>query len=257
MTYSLRTFAFITGAASGIGKATTFAFARYGIRQFGIGDINVQMLHEVVDELKSSYPDIQVLQFSLDVSSETAVNEAVNNTAKHFSRLDIAVNNAGISGPMLPTPDVDYEAWRKLFDVNLHGVWLCERAEITQMLQQENKGLRYGRGVIVNVSSIHGLGGSTSGGAAYPTSKHAVIGLTKSDSNKFACQGIRINAICPGYVETPLVAKARAASEIINLEISKTPMKRLGQVDEIADCIAFMVSPMASFMTGSALVVDG
>ena len=147
----------------------------------------------------------------MDVSEERSVNSAVEQTVKQFSRLDIAVNNAGIGGEKL-THEQELEEWRRVMSVNLDGVWLCQRAQIRQMLKQEpiSPPPRGNRGVIINVASMLGLVASSPAapGASYTSSKHGVMGLTKSDAAIYASQGIRINAVCPGYIATPLLQDA-------------------------------------------------
>lgn len=123
-------------AIPGIGKSTAMAFAHHGLRQLALGDIDATSLKQTASEMKASYPDMDIMELRLNVSSESEVEAAVSSIVAKFGRLDIAVNNAGISGPTIPTPSVDFQAWKSLFDVNLHGVWLCQRAELRQMLTQ-------------------------------------------------------------------------------------------------------------------------
>lgn len=196
----------------------------------------------------------------LDVCDSKAVDFTVAQAVRKFGRIDVGVNVAGISGKAgTGTADEGAEKnWMNVLDINLNGVFRCQSALIRAMLKQDNLGVRVGRGNIINVSSMFGVVGTPMELAAspYTSSKHAILGLTKGDATFYAAQMIRINAICPGYVETPLLAQAKEAG-LMDGEIAKTPMKRMADVDEVADCIVFMASPMASFMTGSSLVVDG
>ncbi|KAM5357648.1 hypothetical protein ACJZ2D_016050 [Fusarium nematophilum] len=202
-------------------------------------DVDRESLTKTVDDFKSRYNDVEVYQKVIDIASEGAVQAAADETMARFGRIDIAVNNAGISGPRGPATDINFMDWKAAIDVNLHGLWLCQRAEISQMLKQEAVDSRRGRGTIVNMASMYGTVGISSPqpATAYAASKHAVVGLTKTDASTFAEHGIRINAICPGYVETPLL---RAATQAGNMdgEIAKTPMKRLGTVEEIVDLLS-------------------
>lgn len=213
-----------------------------------------------MDALKESNPDVHVLDIEMDTSKETSVIDAVDQTIKHFGRVDIAVNNAGVGGPQKSTPEVELSEWENLMSINVTGVWLCQRAQIKQMLKQEPLASdgRHGRGVIVNVASMLGLVASSPAAiaTAYTTSKHAVMGLTKTDAAQYAPEGIRINAMCPGYVETPLLKSARDSGFMAE-ELKKVPMQRLASMEEIADSIVYLASPLSSFVVGHGLAVDG
>lgn len=196
----------------------------------------------------------------MDTSKEDSVQSAIDQTVKTFGRIDIAVNNAGIGGKAKPTAEGDFADWQRVISVNLHGVWLCQRAQIRHMLQQEPlvPPPRGSRGVIVNVASMLGLVASspTTPACEYTASKHGVVGLTRTDGVAYASQGIRINAICPGYIATPLL-KSATARGVMAGEMAKVPQGRLGEMEEIADSIVYLSSPMSSFMTGATLAVDG
>ncbi|KAK4542635.1 hypothetical protein LTR36_006684 [Oleoguttula mirabilis] len=198
-------------SSTGIGQYTAYAFAKYGVRQLALCDIKPEALEQTSNELKKNFPDVEILSIQMDTSKEDEVNSAVDQTVKKFSRLDIAVNNAGISGGG-PTDQLEFEDWRRVLSINLDGVWLCQRAQIRQMLKQEplDPLPRGNRGVIVNVSSMLGLVASAPAtpAPAYTASKHGVMGLTKTDATMYASRGIRINACCPGYVATPLLKDA-------------------------------------------------
>ncbi|KAH7348301.1 3-oxoacyl-reductase [Rhexocercosporidium sp. MPI-PUGE-AT-0058] len=250
--------AFLTGAATGLGKATAFNLAKHGMKCLALADLNREHLLTTSEAIKSQYPDVEIAYMQVDVRDEEGVNNAVLQAVKRFGRVDVAINFAGIAGTGKATDESEEQAWLKVIDINLNGVWRSQRAELRAMVKQENLGTREGRGNIINVASMYGIIGMPANITAspYSASKHGVLGLTKSDASHYAAQGIRINAICPGYVSTPLLAAAESAGTMSE-EIAKTPMKRMGGVDEIADCLVFMASPMASFMTGSSLVVDG
>ncbi|KAI9371748.1 hypothetical protein BJX61DRAFT_11930 [Aspergillus egyptiacus] len=251
--------AFITGAASGIGKATAYSFLKHGVRQLALADINLGATEKTTQEIQSAFPDTELLPLRIDVTSESSIDEAVTETVRRFGRIDFAVNNAGIAGFPGLSADITAEAWNKTIDVNLHGVWMSSRAEIRAMLKQEKRvdSPRHNRGVIINVASMYGVVATSlnTSVVAYTAAKHAVVGLTRADAVAYAPQDIRINAICPGYVATPLIHDG--VSEWMQKEIEKTPAGRLATADEIADHITFLASPMSSFMFGAAMVADG
>ncbi|PYI04187.1 NAD(P)-binding protein [Aspergillus sclerotiicarbonarius CBS 121057] len=255
----LRGIAFITGAASGIGKATAYSLAQHGVRQLAIADINFPAAQDTAHDLQSQFSDVQALPLNLNVADPASIKSAITKTVARFGRIDYAVNSAGIVGSTAYSSEHDIADWQKTLDVNLNGVWMASREEIAVMMTQEkmDDSPRSNRGVIVNVASAYGLVGSSRDLpiVAYTASKHAVVGFTKADALTYAPLGIRINAICPGYVETPLLGLLTPEGK--QKEESKTPLGRMGQPDEIGDAITFMLSPMSSYMYGSAMVVDG
>ncbi|KAM0274950.1 hypothetical protein ACHAQH_007718 [Verticillium albo-atrum] len=257
----LRGAAFITGAASGIGQYTALAFAKHGINRLALADINGTLLAKTTAALKAQHPSIEVLSLDLNVQKPEEVDRGIAETVKRFGRLDIAVNNAGIGGSGRATHEIDESEFARVLDVDLHGVWRCQRAELKAMLEQEDLGTRIGRGRIINVASMYGLVAPAHHLAhtAYTTAKHGVLGLTRADANTYGPKGVRVNAICPGYVETPLVQKAMstAADSPLANDIARTPLQRMMQMEEVADCIAFLASDMSSAMQGAALVADG
>lgn len=224
----LRGAAFITGAGSGrsnlsptlrirltsqgIGQYTAYALARHGARQLALCDIKPSALEETTAELRKNNKDLEILNLEVDTRKEDSINSAVDQTVKKFGRIDIGINNAGIGGPLLQSIDVQLKDWENVIAVNLNGVFLCQRAQIRQMLKQEplDPPPRGSRGVIINTASMLGLTGASPGtpATAYAASKHGVVGLTKTDALTYARQGIRINAMCPGYVATPLLKSA-------------------------------------------------
>ncbi|KAJ5327697.1 hypothetical protein N7452_008087 [Penicillium brevicompactum] len=258
MTSQIQGIAFITGGASGIGKSTAFTLARNGIKGLALLDLNVSLLEDVRSEIQSQYPTVDVEIFQVNVADESSVNTAVQKTVERYGRIDIGVNCAGISGTPTSTHQMSLEEWRKVIDINQTGVWLCQRALIRQMLSQESRGLREGRGVIVNVSSMFGIGGPPGpfGIPHYTAAKHAVVGLTKMDAKAYSKDGIRINAICPGFVDTPII-KEQIESGSMDAQFQMTPIGRPAQVEEISDVMLFLCSVSSSYMCGAALVVDG
>ncbi|RVX69064.1 hypothetical protein B0A52_06777 [Exophiala mesophila] len=247
--------AFITGAASGIGKATAYSFAKYGASSLALADINVAGLKDITGEIKSQYPNIDIGTFEVDTGDEQSIISAHEAVVKQFGRIDYAVNNAGIAGSMKASTDMSLAEFKKSIDINMIGVWLCQREQLKQFLKQDPHNSV--RGTIVNLSSIYGkqVGSNTT---SYGTGKHGVIGLTRNDARNFAKDGIRINAVCPGYTATPMIKLPQAGVSVgMQQYLDNCPMGRLGEPDEIADVIVFLSSPMSRYVNGVDLSVDG
>jgi len=194
------------------------------------------------------------------LTSEDQVKQAFDKVISTFGRIDYAINNAGIGGPLVPTAELEPKDFDKVIAVNVKGVWLCSKYELKQMVTQTPlrgppfPGLQAQRGAIVNISSVLGLSAMPTQ-APYSSSKHAILGLTKADALDYALQGIRVNAVCPGFIETPLLTPAIRQALAKNIE--KTPLKRLALPEEIANAVCFLVSEAASYVTGLSLPVDG
>ncbi|KAJ5720689.1 uncharacterized protein N7483_008623 [Penicillium malachiteum] len=242
MTFQVKGTAFITGGGSGIGKATAITLAENGISALALVDLNLIVLEATRDEIKARYPHVQGKIFKTNVAEEESVEDAVCKTVELFGSIDIGINCAGISGTPTPTHLMSLLEWQKVIDVNQTGVWLCQRALIRQMLKQESKGIREGRGLIVNVSSMFGVGG--------PPGPFRIPHYTA------AKHGILINAICPGFVDTPIIGE-QIKSGSMNPQFEMTPIGRPAQVEEISDVLLFLSSPGSSYMCGAALVADG
>ena len=239
--------ALVTGASSGIGLATARAFAAHGA-SVTLADINADALRAATDTLTAA--GHQVLGVVCDVSDEDGVAALVERTVATFGRLDMAFNNAGIMIPPSDAADEPADHFDRVNAINLRGVWACMKHELRQMRAQ-------GSGAIVNCSSLGGLVGLP-GRASYHATKHGVLGLTKSAALEYAPRGVRINAICPGTIDTPMVADMRAKGELDMTEaIGAQPIGRLGTADEIAAAVLWLCSPGASFVIGVALPVDG
>jgi NAD(P)-dependent dehydrogenase (short-subunit alcohol dehydrogenase family) len=242
--------ALVTGAGSGIGRASALAFAREGATVV-VADVDRDGGEQTVELILERGGAATFIP--ADVGQAPAVEALVAGTLQAHGRLDYAHNNAGISGLLAPNvAPVEYP--EALFDqvigINLKGVWLCLRQEVPPMLAQ-------GRGAIVNTASIMGLVGS-GGAGAYVASKHGVIGLTKSWALSYAAQGIRINAVCPGYIDTPMVQRGVALVPGLEQQVvARHPLGRLGTAEEVADAVIWLCSDAASFVTGHALVMDG
>lgn len=239
--------ALVTGAASGIGKATALAFARKGMHVV-ISDVDAEGVETTGREIRETGSDPLVLE--IDVSDQTQVRHMINRTAEHFGRLDFACNNAGIEGAQAFTTDCTTENWNRVIGVNLSGVWYCMKYEI-QLMQKR------GAGAIVNMSSIAGLVGFQ-GIPAYVASKHGILGLTKAAALEYAAAGIRVNAICPGAIETPMIHRFTSDDETATADlVANHPLGRMGTPEEIANAVVWLCLDEASFVTGQALAVDG
>jgi NAD(P)-dependent dehydrogenase (short-subunit alcohol dehydrogenase family) len=239
--------AFITGASSGMGLATTLAFAEAGAA-VALADINEAALTAAAKQLTDA--GHQALAIVCDVTDEDQVATAVDRTVETFGRLDMAYNNAGIQIPPTDAADESAEQFDRVNAINLRGIWASMKHELRHMRTQ-------GSGAIVNCSSLGGLVGIP-GRASYHATKHGVIGLTGSAALEYAPRGIRINAICPGTIDTPMVSDMIAKGELDRAEAEAgQPINRLGTADEIAQAVLWLCSPGASFVIGIALPVDG
>jgi NAD(P)-dependent dehydrogenase (short-subunit alcohol dehydrogenase family) len=239
--------ALVTGASSGMGLATAQAFAEAGASVV-LADIDEDALRAATDALTSAGQT--ALGVTCDVSDEEDVAALVAQTVASFGRLDMAFNNAGIMIPPSDAADEPADNFDRVDAINLRGVWACMKHELRQMRAQ-------GTGAIVNCSSLGGLVGLP-GRASYHASKHGVLGLTKSAALEYAPRGVRINAVCPGTIDTPMVARMIENGELDMAEaIENQPIGRLGHADEIAAAVLWLCSPAASFVVGVALPVDG
>jgi len=239
--------ALVTGASSGMGLATAQAFAQAGAAVV-LADINTSAVDAATDELAAA--GHQVLGLTCDVSSEDQVAAVVEQTTSTFGRLDMAFNNAGIMVPLTDAAEEPAESFDRVNVVNYRGVWACMKHELRQMRTQ-------GSGAIVNCSSLGGLVGGA-GRAGYHGSKHGILGLTRSAALEYAPRGIRINAVCPGTIDTPMVADMIDNDHFdASAAIANQPIGRLGRADEIAAAVLWLCSPGASLVVGVALPVDG
>jgi NAD(P)-dependent dehydrogenase (short-subunit alcohol dehydrogenase family) len=236
--------ALVTGAGSGMGAATARAFADAGASLILV-DRDAQKLNAVAGELTGT--GATVVSMVGDVSDEALARSAVERAVDAFGRLDMAYNNAGILGPMAPMSEETAQGYDEVQAVNLRGVWTFMKHELLQMQKQ-------GGGAIVNCSSLGGLVGLP-GRAAYHASKHGVIGLTKCAAMDNAARGIRVNAICPGCIDTPM--GDAIDPEAMKAFLKEQPIGRMGRAEEIAAAVLWLCSPGASFVLGVALPVDG
>ena len=238
----------VTGGSSGIGQASALAFHREGAKVIVVADLNLAGLEETVQRIKKAGGEALFIQADVSVVSE--VEALMHKVVATYGRLDCAFNNAGIEGTLAPTADCSEENWNRVLNVNLKGVWLCLKYEIQQMLKQ-------GGGTIVNMYSALGLVGMQ-GYPAYVASKHGVVGLTKTAALEYAQAGIRVNAVCPGVIRTPLLDRMIGGNrQVEEYLLSKEPVGRLGTAEEVAGAVVWLCSDAASFVTGTALSVDG
>ncbi|BAS26662.1 SDR family oxidoreductase [Limnochorda pilosa] len=240
----------VTGGSSGIGRATALAMAREGAR-VAVADVAVEGGEETVRMMTQAGGDAVFIR--TDVSRDSDVAALVRSTVDRFGRLDVAVNNAGIEGTLAPLAEYPEEMFDRVVAVNLKGVWLCMKHEIPELLEQ-------GGGAIVNMASILGLVAFPNA-AAYTAAKHGVVGLTRVAAVEYAARGIRVNAVCPGFIETPMVMERGVAAgrqrETYEKIAGLHPIGRLGKPEEIAGMVVALLSDRASFVTGAVLPVDG
>jgi NAD(P)-dependent dehydrogenase (short-subunit alcohol dehydrogenase family) len=237
--------ALVTGGSSGIGRATALAFAREGAK-VAIADVNATGGAETVRMIQAAGGEALFVQ--TDVSKAAEVDAAISNTMATYGRLDCAFNNAGI-GKRMPLTELTEADFDHALSINRKGVWLCMKYEIPHMVQQ-------GGGTIVNTASVWGVVAPHR--AAYVASKYGVVGLTKAAALEFAPAGLRVNAVCPGMIRTPMVeGSLQRDPQFEQLRISQHPIGRLGLPAEIAEAVLWLCSDSASFVTGHAMVVDG
>jgi NAD(P)-dependent dehydrogenase (short-subunit alcohol dehydrogenase family) len=239
---------FITGGLSGIGKACAIAAAREGAN-IAIADLKSDSVEKTMEEIKKINP--KAIFVECDVSNFKQVESAIQKVIATFITLDVALNNAGIGGKPGKVGEMSEESWLQVIGIDLNGVFNCMRHELPQMAKQKS-------GVIVNMASVMGKVGIPSS-SHYVAAKHGVIGLTETASLEYATDGIRINAICPGFIDTPLLTKAHINQnpEVRQHIIDLHPMKRLGKPEEIAKAFIFLACEDSSFVSGTALEIDG
>jgi NAD(P)-dependent dehydrogenase (short-subunit alcohol dehydrogenase family) len=236
----------VTGAASGIGQATALLYATHGAK-VAISDIHEQAGKKVADQIKSSGGE--AIFIKADVSDAQECEQLVIKTVAAFGRFDVAFNNAGIGGEANRIGDMSIEGWNKIIAVNLSSVFYCMKYQLLQMEKQ-------GNGVIINNSSILGSVGFANS-AGYVAAKHGVVGLTKNAALEYSPKGIRIIAIGPGFINTPLLTEAGIEGNIKQVLVQLHPIGRFGESNEVAELVVWLSSDKASFITGSYYAIDG
>jgi NAD(P)-dependent dehydrogenase (short-subunit alcohol dehydrogenase family) len=245
MTSLMGKVALVTGAGSGIGRATAMAFAAAGARVV-VSDIDEEGGNQTVAAIQAA--GHEAVFIVSDVSNSKSVETLIEESVRRFGRLDCAHNNAGVESAIAHIAEATEADWERTIAVNLKGVWLCMRAELRQMIKQ-------GYGVIVNTASVGGLTG-VPGNAAYSAAKHGVVGLSRTAALEYATAGIRVNAICPGLTRSGMTDRLiKAAPDLIRSVMP--PMQRIAEPHEIAAVVVFVCSDEASFISGQAIAVDG
>ena len=234
---------FITGGASGLGRAAAIAAAQEGARVV-IADLPTSDHAAALAEVRAT--GAEAVFIPLDVTNSANIQQAIATTVAQFGRLDLALNNAGIGEGFFSFLETSEESFQRIINVNLTGVFTCMKYELAQFMQQ-------GGGVIVNMSSLAGLKGAP-GLSAYVASKHGVLGLTRVAALEFARRNVRVNALCPYYIDTPLIKDA--PEEIRQQMVSASPMKRLGRAEEVAKAFIYLASDDSSYTNGTQLVID-
>lgn len=235
----------VTGGSFGIGKASAIAFAERGAKVVVADCIEDKETIDTITELGG-----EAIFVKCDVSKSADVKILVDKTIEKFGRLDYALNNAGIEGIVGNTIDCTEENWDKTVNVNLKGIWLCMKYEIPEMI-------KFGKGAIVNISSVAGIVGFQTL-PAYVASKHGIVGLTKTTALEFAKQNIRINAVCPGTIKTPMFERFTGNKKEIEQQYANMePIGRIGMPEEVAEAVVWLCSDASSFVTGHAMLVDG
>jgi NAD(P)-dependent dehydrogenase (short-subunit alcohol dehydrogenase family) len=238
--------ALVTGASSGMGLATAQAFAQAGA-SVALVDVKEEAVQQSVEKLVNE--GHRAIAIPCDVSKDAQVEAMVEQTVAEFGRLDAAFNNAGVMAKNALTADSTLEEFDRVIGVDLQGVWSCMKHELRQMERQ-------GGGAIVNCSSIGGIRGDR-GIPSYTASKHGVIGLTRAAALEYAAKGIRVNAVCPGTIDTPFARTAFKDEKEFAALSKSLPIGRIGKPEEIASVVLWLCSPGASYVVGHALVVDG
>lgn len=238
--------ALITGGSSGIGRAVALAWAREGAKVV-VSDVDRSGGEQTADQVRAAGGEAFFI--AADVGKPEDCEALVQGAVEKFGRLDIACNNAGIGGPQAPTADYPLDGWAQVIAINLSGVFYGMKYQLPAMLQN-------GGGAIINMASILGAVGFA-GAPAYAAAKHGVVGLTQATALEYSAQGVRINAVGPGFIHTPMISALEEDKAINDMLVAAHPIGRLGRAEEVAELVLWLSSDKASFVTGSYYPVDG
>ncbi|KAI9367767.1 hypothetical protein BJX61DRAFT_526987 [Aspergillus egyptiacus] len=257
ITIELPGVALITGAGGGIGAATAYAFVRAGCHRIAITDLKGDALETTKKSILEINPDAQVLAIAGDIADQSFVDSFASEVNQAYGRLDYLINCAGILGDALRTGETPIELFDRINRVNYRSVWLCSRAGFAQMLKQDPLPQHpEQRGAVVNIASQLGIV-ARPGAAPYCGSKSAVINMTRADAIDYSRDSIRVNCVCPGVIATAMTGETEERRKRFTPAAEIAPMKRMGTAEEVANTVLFLCSPLASFVQGHALVVDG
>ncbi|VUC26546.1 unnamed protein product [Clonostachys rosea] len=252
--------AIITGAGGALGRAIAQSLARHGVSKIGGLDISTSGLDGTKNTLAEAYPAVEFLPVQADLASADSTSEAICKVISAFGRIDYAINNAGVGQELAPSGDTSVEEFDRVMNVNFRGLWLCEKYELRQMEKQEARAVNpfnpsiKEKGSIVNVSSVLGFMAMPHLGV-YNSSKHATLGLTRTDAIDYAKKGIRVNTVAPGFIDTPLLLES--TRKALKTTIDRIPQGRLASPEEVADAVTFLLCGLATHITGVTLPVDG
>ena len=238
--------ALITGGSSGIGRAVALAWAREGAKVV-VSDVDRGGGEETVEQVRTAGGE--AIFIAADVGKPEECEALVRGAVEKFGRLDIACNNAGIGGPQAPTADYPLDGWAQVIGINLSGVFYGMKYQLPAMLKN-------GGGAIINMASILGAVGF-SGAPAYAAAKHGVVGLTQTAALEYSAQGVRINAVGPGFIHTPMISALEDNKAVNDMLVAAHPIGRLGRAEEVAELVLWLSSEKASFVTGAYYPVDG
>ncbi|KAJ5099732.1 Short-chain dehydrogenase/reductase SDR [Penicillium argentinense] len=245
----------------GIGAAVARAFAAAGCEKIAITDVNPSTLEQTRQSVAADHPKVQLFSHAGSVAEDRFAQSFIDQVVKKFGRVDYAVNCAGVLGLPMRSAETSLEEFDRVNNINYRGCWLSSRAQLKQMVSQKplpshDPNRPPQRGAVVNIASQLGIV-SRPNAPAYCASKSAIIGLSRADAIDYSADGIRVNCVCPGVIETPLVMEKKEVREAITPAVEIAPMKRMGKPEEVADAVLFLCSTQASFVQGHAMVVDG
>ncbi|KAK7545963.1 oxidoreductase [Phyllosticta citricarpa] len=254
--------AFVTNAGSGLGQTIAYSLAAHGVKNFALSDVDASGLETTASVLSTTHaiPSRAILTLPVPSADETSIEAAVQHASTHFGRLDFLIHESGFGGPLGGSPDTSAADFSAYVGASVAQAWLWQRAALRVMLAQEPRSARYGRGAIVHMNSVHGVVASPPfvAAGAYVAGRHALLGLVKTEAVLYAAQGVRINAVCSGYYDSPLIHASPQMEAVVGKIVDENvPAARLALPEEVADAAVFLASPLASYVVGQGIVVDG